>query len=306
MAPVVEGMLWRELERGSTPSKKRAFFDALVSLTRTDDGVVRLRRIWERRESVRGLPLSEEQFTSLAAALALREVADAPRLLAAQRDRITNPDRRARFEFLIPALSSDPDVRDSVFESFRDAEHRSRESWVLEAVGYLHHPLRAEAAERYVRPSLDLLEEIQRTGDIFFPLRWLHATLDGHQSQAVAETVMRFLAERPDYPPRLRGKVLQAADGLFRSARVVHGWTEGEHALAASVVEHERHAHVHAVLADLSILDDHRLLVDPRTLDVLQSLGRPGDPFLDRVFEALGRAGRDLGDLGDRHGSTPR
>ena len=88
---------------------------------------------------------------------------------------------------------------------------------------YLHHPLRAERAERYIQPSLDLLEEIQRTGDIFFPLGWLNATLDGHNTPAAAAIVRGFLDSRTDLPARLRGKVLQATDGLERSARIVFG-----------------------------------------------------------------------------------
>jgi hypothetical protein len=35
--------------------------------------------------------------------------------------------------------------------------------------------------------------------------------------------VREFLDERPDLPPRLRGKLLQAADGLERSAGIVYG-----------------------------------------------------------------------------------
>ena len=69
-----------------------------------------------------------------------------------------------------------------------------------------------------------MLEEIQRTGDIFFPLRWLRATLDGHQTTAAAAVVERYLADRPDLTPRLRAKALQAADGLFRAARIVDGY----------------------------------------------------------------------------------
>ncbi len=53
-----------------------------------------------------------------------------------------------------------------------------------------------------------------------FPKRWLDATLGGHRSPAAAEIVRRFLAENPDLSPRLRGKVLQSADGLFRAATV--------------------------------------------------------------------------------------
>ena len=33
-----------------------------------------------------------------------------------------------------------------------------------------------------MRPSLDLLVDIQQTGDIFFPKRWMDATLGGHRS----------------------------------------------------------------------------------------------------------------------------
>ncbi len=74
---------------------------------------------------------------------------------------------------------------------------------------------------RYIRPSLELLQEIQVTGDIFFPQRWLGATLGGHSSPEAAGIVREFLSEHPDYPPKLRAKILQAADPLFRAAGMV-------------------------------------------------------------------------------------
>jgi aminopeptidase N len=88
---------------------------------------------------------------------------------------------------------------------------------VLEGLDYLHHPLRAAASEQYVQPGLELLWEIQRTGDIFFPTRWMDTTLAGHASPAVAATVRAFLKSLPaNYPPRLRNTILVAADDLFR------------------------------------------------------------------------------------------
>ena len=48
---------------------------------------------------------------------------------------------------------------------------------MLESLQYLNHPLREAHAQRFVRPALDLLREIQRTGDIFFPTRWMDSTL---------------------------------------------------------------------------------------------------------------------------------
>jgi aminopeptidase N len=91
---------------------------------------------------------------------------------------------------------------------------------VLEALTYLHHPLRAEASLHYIGPSLAMLEEIQRTGDIFFPKRWMDATLSGHSSASAARMVRTFLAELPpEYPDRLRRIVLSSADDLLRAAR---------------------------------------------------------------------------------------
>jgi aminopeptidase N len=185
----------------------------------TTEAVTRLTAIWETELEIPGLPLSEPDYVGLAYQLALREAPGWDEILARQEERIENPDRRARFAFMRPALSADSNVRDRFFESLADPTNREREPWVVQAVGFLHHPLRAESAIQYVGPSLGLLEEIQRTGDIFFPKRWLDATLGGHASHEVADLVREFLETRPDYPPRLRAKILQSADLLFRAAR---------------------------------------------------------------------------------------
>jgi aminopeptidase N len=66
-----------------------------------------------------------------------------------------------------------------------------------------------------------MLQEIQKTGDIFFPNAWLNATLGGHSSPEAAAIVRRFLATLPpDYPERLKNITLQSADGLFRATLI--------------------------------------------------------------------------------------
>ena len=98
-----------------------------------------------------------------------------------------------------------------------------RARWVLEGAGYLHHPLRAGSSRKHVRAALDLVREIQRTGDIFFPKRWADATLGGYQSVQTAADVRAFIdALPPDYPPRLRWVLLSAADQLFRAAKLLN------------------------------------------------------------------------------------
>jgi aminopeptidase N len=220
----LEAALWHGLERAPTPGRKAAYFTALSGVTLTPAGVARLEWIWRTRRPPPGLPLAEDQYTTLAEGLALRDSTRAAEILDEAERRITNPDRVARFRFVRRALSNDPRVRDSLFASFRDLAVRRRESWLIDANGYLNHPLRSAQSERYLRPSLDLLEEVKHTGDIFLPIGWLQSTLAGHNSAAAADIVATFLADRPDLAPTLRAKVLQTADDLFRSARVVFGW----------------------------------------------------------------------------------
>ena len=221
LAPDIETLLWRGAAAAGSRSLVAAWFGAYRNVALSADAVARLERIWREEEEVPGVPLAERDFTALAQGLAVRGAAGSAEILVEQRDRIDNPDRRAAFEFVMPALSAERAVRDAFVDALRDPANRAREPWVLTALRLLHHPLRARESEVYLRPGLDLLEEIQRTGDIFFPLSWLQTTLDGHQTATAAAIVEQYLADRPDLAPRLRAKALQAADGLQRAARIV-------------------------------------------------------------------------------------
>lgn len=222
LAEKLETSYKSHLDRAESISLKSTFFRSLRSTTLTDSGTTWLKRVWAKEESISGLPLSERDYIALASELALRGKSDNQAILNTQLDRINNPDRKARFAFIMPALSNEENVRDEFFESIKKEENRAREPWVQSAVGYLNHPLRAASSEKYIRPSLALLEEIQRTGDIFFPARFISATLRGHQSENAVQIVSSFLDDHPDYSPRLRLKILQAADGLYRSANILN------------------------------------------------------------------------------------
>ena len=63
---------------------------------------------------------------------------------------------------------------------------------------------------KYIRPALDLLPEIQRTGDIFFPGNWCEKLLSGHRCNAALNEVRKFLDDNPNLHPLLRKKILQA------------------------------------------------------------------------------------------------
>ena len=167
------------------------------------------------------LSLAENDLINIAQSLAVRLPDEAKDIVELQVARTENPDNLRKLEFITPSLSADPAVRDEFFASLADEANRTTESWVLDALANLHHPVRTEASERYILPSLGLLQEIQVTGDIFFPKRWLDTTLGNYNSASAAATVRAFLEERPDYNAQLRMKILQAADHLFRANSIV-------------------------------------------------------------------------------------
>ena len=218
IAPKLESVLRTGIDRAASSTMKSTYFSAFRSTVTTTSGIVFLERIWRREQKIRGLVLSEPDEAAMALDLAVRSVPSAAAILEEQHNRLTNPDRKARFEFVRPALSERQEMRDEWFAKLSDVQNRRREPWVIEGLRYLHHPLRAAPSEKHLRASLDLLREIQRTGDIFFPKNWMDATLGGHNTRTAADTVQAFLNAQKDYPIRLRRIILQSADELFRAA----------------------------------------------------------------------------------------
>jgi aminopeptidase N len=217
-APPLEATLRAGLDRAATQSQKAAWFNAYRDTVTSTDGLAWVERVWRRDEAIPGLMLAEPDEIAMALELAVREVPGWQTVLTRQHERTENPDRKARFAFVMPALSADPAIREQAFDRFREVENRRREPWVLESLAYMNHPLREAHARRFVRPALELLREIQRTGDIFFPTRWMESVLWGHRSPEVTTMIRDFLAAEPQYPQRLRWTILSTADELFRAA----------------------------------------------------------------------------------------
>lgn len=201
-------------------SLKRIFFNCYRRVAYSQEGISNLEKFW-RNEISLGLDISEQDHIQLAYEVAVRKTKDGDDILYKQLFQTKNPDRKESMSFIIPALSSDEAVRDKFFNSLKNPENRAHEPWVLEALGYLHHPLRAKQSVKYIKSSLELLEEIQLTGDIFFPKGWVDQTVSGYQSTEAARTVHQFLLDNPKLSPNLKNKLLQSADMLFRAEKML-------------------------------------------------------------------------------------
>jgi aminopeptidase N len=217
VAVVLEKDCWEALSTVGSNNEKKLLFRAYTNIMLSPEAQQRIYTIWKDRQPPPGVRLSEDDYTGLAAALALRNYPDYAAIAEEQASRIHNKDRLERWLYLQPALSADVAVRDRFFATLRDPAARRKEAWVLSALGYLHHPLRAATSGKYLPATLDWLEDIQRTGDVFFPQSWLQASFGYYQSASAAAVVRNFLAAHSDYNPKLKAKILQATDNLFRA-----------------------------------------------------------------------------------------
>ncbi len=216
LAARLEKVLWALFEKNLPTDQKRAVFSTLCSVFTTDQSFSKLYSAWGLGR-IGNITLSESERTRLAYELMIRKPELYHTIAFGEVERINNPDRIAQFDFTLGAVSPNPSHRVEFFEKLKNPANRKPEPWVTEALRWLHHPLRSDFSLRFIEPSLNLLPEIQRTGDIFFPKSWLDAILWGHSSPEAKKVITNWIEANPNLSPSLRMKLLQSADMLYRS-----------------------------------------------------------------------------------------
>ena len=212
--------LYSRLQTNLSANIKKTLFNLFSSVGHSYSAKAKLYQIWNKEIVIQGLKLNEDDYTNIAMNLAIFRHEKAAGILEKTRTTITNPDKQKRFEFLLPSLSSDESVRNSFMESLQYEKNREKESWVSVGLANIHHPLRQENAQKYIRFSLDLVAETQRTGDIFFPKDWLDNTVGRYSSKFAFDEVQRFLKENPNFSPILKRKLFQATDLLYKAQNI--------------------------------------------------------------------------------------
>jgi aminopeptidase N len=212
-----ENKLWKFILSEQTPQHRLQALRLYNNIAWSPEAIRNLYTIWKDQLPPDGCLLNETDYMSFSYGLAIRLPEQADAITAEQLSRISNPDRQQEYRFISPAVSPDKAKRNSVFHSLSIAENRRIEPWAAAALSWLNHSSRQEEAVVYIRPALDLLEEVQRTGDIFFPTKWVRALLSGHTSPEAKGKIERFFSENPAYPAMLSNKIKQQADFLYRA-----------------------------------------------------------------------------------------
>ncbi|MBB6238365.1 aminopeptidase N [Pedobacter sp. AK013] len=217
----MEKTIWTAMEQQQMQNNKKILFNAYQNVYLSADAAKRMYNIWLKQTAPNGIKLLEDDYSALALTLVLK-TDTTNTILKDQLARTKNEDRKNRLIYLMPALSLDVKERDHFFNGLKERNNRQKEAWVTTALSYLHHPIRQKTSIRYLKESLDLLIEIQKTGDIFFPQSWLAAIFTGYNSKEANAVVLDFLKSHPGYNPKLKDKILQTTDNLRRAQQIVH------------------------------------------------------------------------------------
>lgn len=208
------------LQKDLPTNIKKTLFGLYQSIAISKNGKENLYAIWSITNTINNLFLNENDFTSLAIKLAIYQHPKVNEIIEIQQNNISNPDRLERFKRLLPSLSNDEKVRDAFMQSLLQKENREKESWVQTALTTIHHPLRQQSSIKHLKSILEKLEEVQLTGDIFFPKGWLSSSIGNYSSKEANEILQEFLDENPNYNPILLKKLLQTTDNLARAQNI--------------------------------------------------------------------------------------
>ncbi len=219
--PKINKILWDRLMSKSNSKLKKAIFGLYSSMAYKGQDLNRLYNIWQKNIVIDNLELNQDQYTQIAMNLALYKHQNTELILKTAKQNIFNKDRLRRFEFISSALSPNNEERKAFFNAFSEEKNRARENWVATACYYIHHPLRQKEAIEYLPLSLELIDEIQRTGDIFFPTAWLNNTIGLYNSAEAKNILDTFLEQHKNLNPQLVSKILQATDPLTRYQVIV-------------------------------------------------------------------------------------
>ena len=211
----LEQVLWKIVTTNPVSQHRLQAFRLYRSIADSEEAVQRLYTLWQERKAPKDCTLSESDYIGLSYMLAMHLPEKADKIIATQLSRIQNPDRKKEYQFISPSVSPRKAERDSVFASLLIAGNRRVEPWASSALANLNHRLREQESVAYIRPALEAMPEVQRTGDIFFPTAWVRSLLSAHTSKEAREEVDAFFTAHPDFPLMLSNKIKQQASHLY-------------------------------------------------------------------------------------------
>ncbi len=205
---LAENLLWNMSRNHVIKSCRQKLTRILFSLATDSTVIENLYDLWSKHNDPL---LTEDDYMALSYQLAIRKPELWQSILNKERGQIHGIDRQREFDYISRGCNPDKAEQDKLFESLLHKENRSIEPWTQKLLSILNCELREPYSNKYITPALNILREIQLTGDIFFPKGWVTSLLSGHKSEEAKKLVTDFIASHKEYPTALMNKLLQAA-----------------------------------------------------------------------------------------------
>jgi len=202
-------------EHHKDPAYRTLALKSFSRLASSKRSLEQLYQIWDNSTEAEKYRVSESDLIEFSYLLAIHYPDKANDIFHKQLAQITNPDRRREYTFIIQALAPTVEERGIFFRELLKPKNWVVEPWAQTALKWLNHPVRYPESLNYIRPAMDVLQEVQREGDIFFPANWCAALFSGHTSAKALEITEKFFADNPDYPKLLESKIRLRADHLY-------------------------------------------------------------------------------------------
>lgn len=207
-----ENALWQLSRTHRIPSVRQQL-TRLISQQAVSASVVdSVLMLWQSQSDTL---LTRRDYSRMAYHLAIIYPDKWQQILSGQRDRLKTDDERKQFDFVSRGCTPDEHQQQQLFNELLIAENRRIEPWASSLLSLLNDPMREPFSNRYLKPGLDALNEIQQTGDIFFPGDWLASLLYGHQSEEACAIVRTWINTHSDLSPALMNKLKENAYLLF-------------------------------------------------------------------------------------------
>ena len=207
-----ERELFEMSRKHEMPAVRQLLLKRLYGTAHSKEVVDSLYEMWNRQSEPL---LNERDYMAMSYHLALMLPDQWKEITEKQLSRLTSDDRKNEYRFICRACHPDVTMQDELFEELKQKENRRTEPWASTLLALLNDEIREPRNNKYVLPGLELLQEVQQTGDIFFPSDWLYALLSGHRSEEAKNIVDTFVRSHPHYPQKLKNKLLEGAFGLY-------------------------------------------------------------------------------------------
>jgi aminopeptidase N len=193
------------------------WFRSLAGFADQPAGESAMKDLLDRKLSIPGVELRQQDRWSLVTALLAYGAPDANAIFAAEQKSDSSGDGR-KFAYVAQAARPDAATKQRYFSDYLH-NPQVPEDWIQSSLGAFNYWNQSTLTAPYLQPSLEALDQVKRERKIFFLVGWLDAFMDGQQSRGSLDVVQHYLATaHPD--PDLRLKILQAMDELDRTVRI--------------------------------------------------------------------------------------